>query len=59
MNVKELKILNLELLKIEVNCLKLMSEKLSRNDYHSDIENISKRAIELKLVIDELIIKEQ
>lgn len=55
MNIKELENLKLEVLKIEVNCLKILSEKLNKNDYNKDIETISRRANELKIEINELL----
>ncbi|WP_396143752.1 hypothetical protein [Flavobacterium sp.] len=55
MNVKELENTKLEVLKIEVNCLKILSEKLNKNDYNKDIETISRRANELKSEINELL----
>lgn len=55
MNIKELENLKLEVLKIEVNCLKILSEKLNKNDYNKDIETISRRANELKIQINELL----
>lgn len=42
MNVKELEDTKLAVLKIEVNCLKILSEKLNKNDYNKDIETISR-----------------
>lgn len=55
MNVKELEDTKLEVLKIEVNCLKILSEKLNKNDYNKDIETISRRANELKREINQLL----
>ena len=55
MNIKELNNLKLEVLKIEVNCLKLLSNKLSTSDYINDIETISRRATELKREINQLL----
>ena len=55
MNVKQLENTKLEVLKIEVNCLKILSEKLNKNDYNKDIETISRRANELKSEINELL----
>lgn len=55
MNIKELNNLKLEVLKIEVNCLKLLSNKLSTSDYINDIETISRRANELKREINQLL----
>lgn len=55
MNVKELENTKLEVLKIEANCLKILSEKLNKNDYNKDIETISRRANELKSEINELL----
>ena len=55
MNVKQLENTKLEVLKIEVNCLKILSEKLNKTDYNKDIETISRRANELKSEINELL----
>lgn len=55
MNIKELNNLKLEVLKIEVNCLKLLSNKLSTSNYINDIETISRRANELKKEINQLL----
>lgn len=55
MNIKELENLKLEILKIEVKSLKVLSDKLDRNDYHKDIESILQRANELKSEINQLI----
>ncbi|MDR6968190.1 hypothetical protein J2X31_002205 [Flavobacterium arsenatis] len=59
MNKKELDNLKLEILKIEVKSLKVLSEKLDRNDYHKDIESVLRRANELKIEINELIQNEE
>lgn len=58
MNTKELENIKLEVLKIEVNCLKILSEKLNKSDYNKDIETISQRANELKSEINDLLKKE-
>ncbi|MFI0425323.1 MAG: hypothetical protein ACH34V_00055 [Flavobacterium sp.] len=52
---QEINNLKIELIKIEVNCLKLMSNKLSTSDYINDIETISRRANELKREINQLL----
>ena len=52
---QEINNLNIELIKIQVNCLKIQSEKLNKNDYNKDIETISRRANELKREINQLL----
>lgn len=52
---QEINNLNIELIKIQVNCLKIQSEKLNKNDYNKDIETISLRANELKREINQLL----
>lgn len=55
MNNHELYNLKLELIKIEINCLKLLSEKLHMSSFTKEIENISQRASELKKEINDLL----
>ena len=52
---QEINNLNIELIKIQVNCLKIQSEKLNKNDYNKDIETISRRENELKREINQLL----
>ncbi|WP_395066571.1 hypothetical protein [Flavobacterium sp.] len=56
MDNNQLNNLKIELLKIEINCLKLLSEKLSKSSYMSDIENIANKSNTLKKEIDSLLI---
>lgn len=51
----ELYNLKLELIKIETNCLKILSEKLRMSSSNKEIENISQRASELKKEINDLL----
>ena len=51
----ELNSLKIELIKIEVNCLKLLSDKLSKNSYIKEIEDISNKSNILKKEIETMI----
>jgi phosphopantetheine adenylyltransferase len=51
----ELNSLKIELIKIEVNCLKLLSDKLSKNSYIKEIEDIKNRSSILKKEIETMI----
>ena len=51
----ELNSLKIELIKIEVNCLKLLSDKLSMNSYVKEIEDITNKSNILKKEIETMI----
>ena len=51
----ELNSLKIELIKIEVNCLKLLSDKLSMNSYIKEIEDITNKSNILKKEIETMI----
>lgn len=51
----ELNSLKIELIKIEVNCLKLLSDKLSMNSYIKEIEDIANKSNILKKEIETMI----
>ena len=55
MNNHELYNLKLELIKIETNCLKLLSEKLHLSSFTKDIDNISQKASKLRKEINDLL----
>lgn len=55
MENNQLNNLKIELLKIEINCLKLLSEKLSKSSYISDIEDIANKSNALKKEIQIMI----
>jgi hypothetical protein len=57
MNKKDLNSLKFELLKIEVNCLKLLSKQLTESDYTKVIENIAIRSNVLKKEVELIIEK--
>jgi hypothetical protein len=51
----ELNSLKIELIKIEVNCLKLLSDKLSMNSYIKEIEDITNKSNILEKEIETMI----
>lgn len=57
MDKKELNSLKFELLKIEVNCLKLLSKQLTERDYTKVIENIAVKSNVLKKEVELIIEK--
>jgi hypothetical protein len=56
MDNNELIDLKIELIKIEINCLKLLSDKLSYSSYIKDIENVASKSNVLKKELDRLLV---